>query len=1009
MVDDEQQHDGHAAAAGTPGRSPRPDRDAFLRRLEERQRQRQTQQGGNDGQGSLSGPPTEGTQNVPDGGGDTTTTSRADSDQPDQKKAAPIKAFADAGTATSTPGGDRRKKSGIPAPRASSSSVSPPAAKPRPNSERMKHAEQRYEALRQQGTNNDEPPSASPKAVGSDTPLLAAKEEAADATAKKSETALTPAGGAVTPAVAAKTETARMDSSAEKESIPAQPIKTDENADGVENDSTTTTPLVLSYLSECGISLTADLGIFVPATTATGPAGDLLAQRIKDVFDPASLRALLDISRKRKGDHLVLGEVGSGPHAPTTDVGNDQPTSAEGESSLVDAFAYIDRVKEEFADRPAIHDEFVKLMIAFKDEDVDTHTVIRRAVTLFRGHDELIDKFNTYLPEGYRIELIDVEGGDWLGTPASTSDDLNVPAVEKSFEEERWKDYRKARSTASGAAVGAGAGGDKPSASELGQGDDGAGDDTSTVPPLREIRGGAPPAVAAPATGSNAVAAVGTPSYSRRISDLTMPPSLAAASGVGTGASSDAIGGGADTVRTDATVVGDDGSPFAAVQEEEEENIDLSSLEPWQRALFRRIDEQTRLVRQIEGRVDTLAETIRLQQQQQPPFQQPFDMRLEEVQAAVTTRMMEMPQNRDEALTMLQNMHPPPGGFAGGVASQQGQQPLPQQPQPRFFFLPLLETLVDGLVTFFTAPYAVGLHMTEILGNLRPIRLLLHIYREADRRGVLRRFDLSLIFKFIFVSAILAGRTGGARRRRGGNRASGGAELLSLAELWDRHRLTFLLMGTVFALLFQTGFISLVWDVIYKEDAIGMIWRDEDLRAQEAAERAAAGAEAAGNVNAGEAEDEINIRPAGAEAAEGNDAPNGQDGNEADNVPNGGGGVAAAAAQQPARRAPPRRPRQAPPQQPGFFGGGIEPVPANGGFSALGFVVDIIYIIGSLFLSLLPAWHPEPIRRPAPEPQVAGPAADGDTDANNDGGGDIDNGVGGGNNVPGEGNDEQDN
>ena len=383
-------------------------------------------------------------------------------------------------------------------------------------------------------------------------------------------------------------------------------------------------------------------------------------------------------------------------------------------------------------------------------------------------------------------------------------------------------------------------------------------------------------------------------------------------------------------------------------------------------------------------------------------------MRLEEAQAAVATRMIEIPQNRDEALLMLQNMPPPPGGFAGGVAPQQGQQPLPQQPQPRFFFLPLLETLVDGLITFFTAPYAVGLHITSVLGNLRPVRLLLHIYREADRRGVLRRFDLSLIFKFIFVSAILAGRTGGARRRRGGNRASGGAELLSLAELWDRHRLTFLLVGTVFALLFQTGFISLVWDVIYKEDAIGMIWRDEDLRAQEAAERAAAGAEVAGNGIAGEAEDEINIRPAGAEAAEGNDAPNGQDGDQADNVPNGGGGVAAAAAQQPARRAPPRRPRQAPPQQPGFFGGGIEPVPANGGFSALGFVVDIIYIIGSLFLSLLPAWHPEPIRRPAPEPQVNA-AAGGDADANNDGGGDIDNGVGGGNNFPGEGNDEQDN
>ena len=162
-------------------------------------------------------------------------------------------------------------------------------------------------------------------------------------------------------------------------------------------------------------------------------------------------------------------------------------------------------------------------------------------------------------------------------------------------------------------------------------------------------------------------------------------------------------------------------------------------------------------------------------------------------------------------------------------------------------------------------------------------------------------------------------------------------------------------------------------------------------------------------MHAGEAEDEINIRPAGAEAAEGNDAPNGQDGNRADNVPNGGGGVAGAAAQQPARRAPPRQPRQAPPQQPGFFGGGIEPVPANGGFSALSFVVDIIYIIGSLFLSLLPAWHPEPIRRPAPEPHRAD-AADDNGNANNGVGGDVDAINGDGNHVrPVEGNDQEEN
>ena len=552
--------------------------------------------------------------------------------------------------------------------------------------------------------------------------------------------------------------------------------------------------------------------------------------------------------------------------------------------------------------------------------------------------------------------------------------------AEKSFEEERWEHYKRARSSATNAAVNA-------SASEASQQGGpssvvGAGDDTSTVPPLREIRGGTPSASAPTVTGPNAT----TPSYSRRISDLTMPPSLAT-SGIRTGANSVSNGGGSDTVRTDATVAGEVGDASAAAVEEEEEEIDLSTLEPWQRALFHRIDEQTHLVRQIEGRVDALAETIRIQQQQhmfgdqhppfgqQPPFQQP--------EAAIPTRMTEIPQNRDEAVQMLRNTHPPPGGNAPG-------QPLPNQPpqQRQFFFLSLLELLVEGLITILTAPYAVGLHITSVLITLRPVRLLRHLYREADRRGVLGRFDLSLLFKFVFVSAILAGRTGGTGRRRGGNRAAGGAELLSLAELWDRHRLSILIGGTVLALLCQTGFVNLVWDVIVKEDAIGMIWRDEDIRNnEEGAGPVAEGADAADNNDNAAARGGVD---AAADAAEGNGARINQDDNQANNAANGGDGnagaaAAAAAARQPARRAP--QPRPAPPQQPGFFGGGIEPVPANGGFSVLGFVVDIIYIIGSLFLSLLPAWHPEPIRRPPPEPQQRVANAAGDGDANIDGGG----------------------
>ena len=956
----------------TQGRSPRPDRDAFLRRLEERQRQRQMQQEDNDeGKGGL--PDAEaGTPEVP-GGGDGTANADAagvgaDGRKGDQERPAPSTPAGEAtvAVAASTPTSARRR-SGIPPPRASSAS---PGSSVPPS---MKHAKERYEVLRQ-GKDTEDLPS-STKAAGNGTNSPAKKGSEEDGTEKKIATeadASVPAASTlavqVGSSVVDRNEARRVES--------------------METDADASTPLILSYLSECGISLTADLGIFVPANTASGPAGPQFTQRLEEAFDPASFQALLDMSRKRKGDHIVLA--------------SEDETGDGIENSLAGANTYLERVKEQFADRPAVYDEFTALMLDFENDKVDIQTVASKVVTLFRGHDDLIMSFNEHLPRGCRIELTgtdlnDGERSDAVAAASAASRDL---LAEKSFEEERWEHYKRARSSATNAAVNSSA---SEASMQCGSGV-GAGDDTSTVPPLREIRGGGPSTV----TGPNAT----TPSYSRRISDLTMPPALAT-SGIRTGANSVSNVGGADTVRTDATVAGEVDGASAAAKEEEEE-VDMSTLEPWQRALFRRMDEQTRLVRQIEGRVDALAETIRIQQQQQsfghqhqlfgqqPSFQQP--------EATIATRMMEIPQNRDEAVQMLRNIPPPPGGNAPGFAQQGGAiqqegRPLPNQPQQQqFFFLSLLELLVEGLITILTAPYAVGLHITSMLITLRPVRLLRHLYREADRRGVLRRFDLSLLFKFVFVSAILAGRTGGAGRRRGGNRAGGGAELLSLAELWDRHRLSILIGGTVLALLYQTGFVNLVWDVIVKEDAIGMIWRDEDIRNEEEAGPVVEAADNAENDNAA-ARGGVDA----ADAAEGNGARINQDANQANNAANGGGGnagAAAAAARQPARRAP--QPRPAPPQQPGFFGGGIEPVPANGGFSALGFVVDIVYIIGSLFLSLLPAWHPEPIRRPPPgEPQQGANAAgdNGDGDANiDDGGGDDDAMNGDDNEVPVQGN-----
>ncbi|CAN0324803.1 unnamed protein product [Hapterophycus canaliculatus] len=44
---------------------------------------------------------------------------------------------------------------------------------------------------------------------------------------------------------------------------------------------------------------------------------------------------------------------------------------------------------------------------------IDTPGVIRRVSSLFRGYNKLILGFNTFLPDGYKIELSDIEVCCW--------------------------------------------------------------------------------------------------------------------------------------------------------------------------------------------------------------------------------------------------------------------------------------------------------------------------------------------------------------------------------------------------------------------------------------------------------------------------------------------------------------------------------------------------------------------------------------------------------------------
>ena len=70
-----------------------------------------------------------------------------------------------------------------------------------------------------------------------------------------------------------------------------------------------------------------------------------------------------------------------------------------------DALLYLNQVKAEFRDEPEIYNEFLEIVKSFGTQQIDTPGLIRRVSTLFEGYGKLIYGFNTFLPEGYKIEV----------------------------------------------------------------------------------------------------------------------------------------------------------------------------------------------------------------------------------------------------------------------------------------------------------------------------------------------------------------------------------------------------------------------------------------------------------------------------------------------------------------------------------------------------------------------------------------------------------------------------
>ena len=72
---------------------------------------------------------------------------------------------------------------------------------------------------------------------------------------------------------------------------------------------------------------------------------------------------------------------------------------------MEDALSYLDQVKYKFGNQPQVYNDFLDIMKEFKSQSIDTPGVISRVSVLFKGHQELIVGFNTFLPPGYKIEV----------------------------------------------------------------------------------------------------------------------------------------------------------------------------------------------------------------------------------------------------------------------------------------------------------------------------------------------------------------------------------------------------------------------------------------------------------------------------------------------------------------------------------------------------------------------------------------------------------------------------
>ncbi|KIJ54308.1 hypothetical protein M422DRAFT_42488 [Sphaerobolus stellatus SS14] len=76
------------------------------------------------------------------------------------------------------------------------------------------------------------------------------------------------------------------------------------------------------------------------------------------------------------------------------------------QSMIEDSLAYIDNVKQVYADQPQVYQRFIDILSQFRHKTLSITQVLENISQLFYGNPNLINGFNAFIPHvnGYAIE-----------------------------------------------------------------------------------------------------------------------------------------------------------------------------------------------------------------------------------------------------------------------------------------------------------------------------------------------------------------------------------------------------------------------------------------------------------------------------------------------------------------------------------------------------------------------------------------------------------------------------